>query len=55
MRSRAGELNRIALSEPSHSKFAHRVEDWIGDRADMRMNSPEIAQDVEMERLEKLR
>jgi hypothetical protein len=47
----AGGCSRVGssfeLRSASPSKLAHRVEDGIGDRTDMGMNSLKIAQDVD--------
>src|SRR5277367_2040010 len=47
---RAGALDGIEFSKPPHSKFADRVEDGVGNRADMRVNPSQITQNVEVKR-----
>jgi hypothetical protein len=50
MCSRTEEFNLTTFSELPFSRFARRVEHWVRNRANMRMDPPEITQYVKMKR-----
>jgi hypothetical protein len=47
---RHGQCDQIVFSVPTNGQFASGVEQGISHRTDMGVDSPEVAQDVEMQR-----
>src|SRR4051794_24102592 len=50
MRCRGRQRNELAFSTLSDRQFAGGIEHGISHRTDMRVNSPEVAEHVEMKR-----